>query len=252
MIQGFSHSTDALINSTVNCASHRVNMRTNIELLYHSSPKICNFCKLCGSDSFSYLSLLGIQTNVFDVLLLFDGSSYLGSSHFRQSLLFAKAVLLNYNISREQTNVAAAVYASNVTISFNFTNFYSYSDVAAAIDQIPFLDDTPLNIEKALRVAKTNIFPTGRLNVPNVLVVFVSFSLSGNFAVISQALRDDGVKIIVIGIGSSFDTPQLEGVASTSDNVITTGYQHMDTVHGAVGGAVCQGKVVSNTNKILN
>ena len=189
-------------------------------------------------------SPLAIPTNVFDVLLLFDGSSYIGLNHFQQTLLFAKAVLLNYNISKDQTNVAAAVYAGNVTISFNFTEHLSYPAVSAGIDQIPFLDETALNIENALNVANTTIFPKGRPNVPDVLVAFVSFSLSGNFAAISQALRDDGVEIIVIGIGSSFNIPQLEEVASTptEDYVVTTSYQHMDTMDGAIAGAVCQGK----------
>ena len=186
---------------------------------------------------------LGIPTDRFDVLLLFDGSSYLGWNHFQQTLLFSKAVLLNYNISQQQTNVAAAVYANNVTVGFNFTKHYSYSAVATAIDKIPFLDETPLNIENALTVARKEIFPSGRPNVPNVLVVFVSFSLSGNFAAVSQTLRNDGVKIIVVAIGSSFNIPQLQEVASTptSDYLVTASYQHMDTVENAVGGAVCQG-----------
>ena len=79
--------------------------------------------------------------------------------------------------------------------------------------------------------------------MPNVLVVFVSFSLSGNFAAVSQTLRNDGVKIIVVAIGSSFNIPQLQEVASTptSDYLVTASYQHMDTVENAVGGAVCQG-----------
>lgn len=193
---------------------------------------------------FLYFSALAILTNVFDVALLFDGSSYLGSDHFHQTLLFAKAILLNYNISQGQTNVAAAVYANNITIRFNFTEHFSYPDVAAAIDEIPFLDEAPLNVENALNVVRTKIFPNGRPNVPDVLVIFVSFALSGNFAAISQAIRDDGVKIIVVGVGSSFDIPQLGGIASTpsSDYVVTASYQHMDTMEGVVSGAVCQGK----------
>ena len=212
-------------------------------------------CFLIFTNYFLYLfSLLAVPTNVFDVLLLFDGSSYIGLNHFHQTLLFAKAVLLNYNISKDQSNVAAAVFAGNVTISFNFTEHFSYPSVAAAIDEIPFLDERELNIENALKVANTSIFPKGRPSVPNVLVIFVSFSFSGNFAVISQALRNEGVKIIVIGIGSSFNIPQLEEVASTpsEDYVVTTSYQHMDTMDGVVAGAVCQGKRPRVHNRTTN
>lgn len=187
--------------------------------------------------------LLEIVTNAFDVAFLFDGSSYLGSDHFHQTQFFAKTLLSSYNISQEQTNVAAAVYASNVSIGFNFTEHYSLSAVAAAIENLPFLDETPLNAENVLRVAGEQIFATGRENVPDVLVIFVSFTLSGNFVGISQALRDKGIKIIVVGVGSGFDVEQLEVIANAPklDHVITISYQDMDTMEGSVSGAVSQG-----------
>ena len=198
------------------------------------------------SKDVSYSFLVGISADFFDVLLLFDGSSYLGSSHFYQTLLFAKAFLSNYNISKRETNVAAAVYANNTTVGFNFTQHFSYEAVAAAVERIPFLDETPLNLGNALNIARQEIFPAGRPNVPDVLVIFVSSSLSNGFAAISQTLRDEGVKIIVIATGSNFNIPQLEQVASTpaSHYLVTTSYQHMETMENSVRGAVSQGEFV--------
>ena len=198
------------------------------------------------SKDVSFSFLLEISADFFDVLLLFDGSSYLGSSRFYHTLLFAKAILSNYNISKRETNVAAAVYANNTTVGFNFTQHFSHEAVAAAIERIPFLDETPLNLGNALNITRQEIFPTGRPNVPDVLVIFVSFSLSQGFAVISQTLRDEGVKIIVIAIDSNFNIPQLEQVASTpaSHYLVTTSYQHMDTMENSVSGAVSQGEFV--------
>ena len=194
----------------------------------------------------SYSFFVGIPADIFDVLLLFDGSSNLGSSHFYQTRLFAKAFLSNYNISKRETNVATAVYANNTSVGFNFTQHFSYEAVAAAIERIPFLDETPLNLGNALNIARQEIFPTGRPNVPDVLVIFVSFSLSNGFASISQTLRDEGVKIIVIAIDSNFNIPQLEQVASTpaSHYLVTTSYHHMDTMENSVSGAVSQGEFV--------
>lgn len=194
----------------------------------------------------SYSFLVGVPADIFDLLLLFDGSSYLGSNHFYQTLLFARAFLSDYNISKGETNVAAAVYANNTTVGFNFTQHFSYEAVAAAIERIPFLDETPLNLGNVLNIARQEIFPFGRPNVPDVLVIFVSFSLSHGFAAISQTLRDEGVKIIVIAIGSNVNTPQLQQVASTpaSHYLVTTSYQHTDTMENSVSGAVSQGEIV--------
>ena len=179
------------------------------------------------------------MTDLFDIAFLFDGSSYLGSDHFHQTLLLAKTLLSKYNISEDQTNVAAAVYASTLNIGFNFTEHYSFSEVAAAIDDLPFLDGTPLIIDSALRLAGEQIFTTDRENVPDVLVIFVSSTLSGNFTRISQSLREEGIKIIVVGIGSSFELDQLESIG---DHVITISYQDLDVMEGGVGGAVSEGK----------
>lgn len=189
-------------------------------------------------------SLSVLATDIFDLAFLFDGSTYLGYDHFRQTLQFAKTLLSDYNISQEQTNVAAAVYASSVAIEFNFTEHYSYSTVAAAIENLPFLNETTSHIENALHVVGEQTFKTGRENVPDVLVVFVSYTLSGNFTEISQALRNKGIKIIVVGVGDGYDIEQLEEIASApkDDHVITIGNQHMDVMEGGVSGAVSQGK----------
>ena len=149
-------------------------------------------------------------------------------------------MLSKYNISQEQTNVAAAVYASTASIGFNFTQHYSFSEVAAAIGNLPFLDETPLNIDNALRVAGEQIFTTDRDNIPDVLVIFVSSTLSGNLTGISQGLREEGIKIIVVGVGNRFDIEQLESI---SDHVIIISYQDLDVMEGAVGGAVGEGKL---------
>lgn len=135
--------------------------------------------------------------------------------------------------------MAAAVYASTASIGFNFTEHYSFADVAVAIGNLPFLDETPLNIDNALRLAE-QIFTTDRENIPDVLVIFVGSTLSGNFTEISQSLREEGIKIIVVGVGSSFKLDQLESIGN---HVITISYQDLDVREGGVGGAVSEGKL---------
>lgn len=163
----------------------------------------------------------------------------MGPDYFHQTLLLVKTLLSKYNISQDQTNVAAAVYASTVSLGFNFTEHYSSSEVATDIDNLPYLGETPLNIDIALNVATEQIFTTDRENIPDVLVIFVSATLSGNFTAISKTLREEGIKIIVVGVGSSFDIEQLESIG---DHVITISYQDLDVMEEGVGGAVSEGK----------
>lgn len=184
------------------------------------------------------------MSNVFDVVFLCDGSSYITFSVFQRTLLFAKTVLSSYNISQEQTNVAGAVYARDVIVSFNFTQHYSFSAVSTAIDGIPYLNQSSLNISAALETVNNTIFTTGRGNVPRVLVVFVSGMLSGDFTKISQDLRDEGVIIIAIGVGSGYSVDQLNSLASqpSAVYVLTVSFvEHIDTMEGVCGGAIAGG-----------
>lgn len=139
--------------------------------------------------------------------------------------------------------MAAAVYASDVVVSFNFTEHYSFPTVSTAIDGIPHLNQISLNISSALETVNNTIFTTGRENVRRVLVVFVSEMLSGNFTKISQDLRDEGVVIIAVGVGSRFRVGQLKAIASepTAGHVFTTSFVHIDTVEGVIGGAIAEG-----------
>ena len=139
--------------------------------------------------------------------------------------------------------MAATVYASTVTISFKFNEHYYLSSVSTAIDSIPFLSERFLNISAALEIVGNAIFTSDRNNTPGVLVVFVSNILSGNFTEISQGLRDKGITIIVIGLGSGFYLNQLKVIASKpeSDYVFTVLLERIGILEGAIAGAVSQG-----------
>ena len=184
------------------------------------------------------------MNNAFDVVFLCDGSSYITYSVFKRTLVLAKSILSSFNISKEQTNVAAVVYASDVIVSFNLTQHYTFSAVSTAIDGIPYLNQTPLNISAALETVNDTIFTAGRGNVPRVCVVFVSGMLSDDFTQISQSLRDQGIVIIVIGVGSGYSLDQLNSIASQPSAAYVFGISivlHMDTMEEVLAGAIAGG-----------
>ena len=172
-----------------------------------------------------------------------DGSSSLGIARFLQTLSLAKDVLSPYNISRENTNVAAAVYAYNTTIHFNLTQYFSYAAVSSAIDLIPYLDQLPANLSLAMETVNRTIISSSRENVTVVIVVFVTTALSGNCPV-CQTLRDQGVKIITVGIGEDVVDSQLVSIATNpaEDFVVVFPFLHIPTMSGVVSGAIAQGK----------
>lgn len=149
----------------------------------------------------------------------------------------------NSNIQSQDQSFLSAAKTTSAVIGFNFTEHYDDSTVTAAIENLPFINETTASIENALRLARRQIFETGRENVPDVLVVFVGHLLIGDFTEVSKDLRDKGIKIVVVGIGDGYDINQLDVVASEpkDDNVITIRDAHMDVMEGGVSGAVSQG-----------
>lgn len=194
----------------------------------------------------NFLSLSAILSNAFDVVFLCDGSSYITYSVFKRTLLLAKSILSSYNISKEQTNVAAVVYASDVIVSFNLTQHYTFSAISTAIDGIPYLNQTSLNISAALATVNDTIFTTDRRNVLRVCVVFVSGKLSGDFTQISQGLRDQGIIIIAIGVGSGYSLDQLNSLASQPSATYVIDISlvlHIDTMEEVIAGAIAGGNL---------
>ena len=176
------------------------------------------------------------------MVILFDGSSFITAEEFRRTQLFARTVVTPFNISQDETNVAAAVYARDVVISFNFTQHYSLSAVSNALDNVSSLNQPSLNISAALRLINSTLLTSSRENVKDILVVLVSEVLAGNFTAVSQYLRDQGVVVIPIGVGINFSVNQLEDLATKPSLVLTTSFQHIDTVEGIIGGTIAQGK----------
>ena len=190
---------------------------------------------------------------MFDLAILFDGSTFITREGFGRTQLFAKTVLSFFNISQDQSNVACAVYARDVRVSFNFTDNYSLSAVSTAIDNIAYLNQPLLNITAAQKVVSNTLFANGRQNVTRIVLVFVSDILSGNLTEITQDLHQQGIIVITIGVGFKFLKSQLEILANKPSLVLTTTLQHIDTVEGITGGQIAQGKRPSpganNTSK---
>ena len=176
-----------------------------------------------------------------DIAILFDGSSYITHQQFRRTQLFATTLLASFNISQEQTNVGAAVYARDVIISFGFTEHFNLTAVSEAIDNVSYLNQSSLNMSAALETVNKSLLAHGRENVTRILLVFASEMISGNFATISQELRSEGAIIIPIGVGNS-NVNQLRAIASKPSVLLTTSFQHLDTMEGVVTGTIAEGK----------
>ena len=98
-----------------------------------------------------------------------------------------------------------------------FDQHYTRSEVIAAIDGINY-PGGGTRIGKALLKTKEVLFDkSARSGVPNIACVLTDGKSQDNIGAPAQKLRDSGVTVISVGIGTQYDREQLKEMATDPD-----------------------------------
>ena len=107
------------------------------------------------------------------------------------------------------------------------------------------LTSRPFNSGESLTALVTTWFRnSGRSGVPQVLLVMTSSKSKDNIKSPAQTLRNRGVRIQSVGVGSAFDTEELKELSTQpySDNVLgVTNYVLLDSVTPVLTKRLCRG-----------
>ena len=135
---------------------------------------------------------------------------------------------------------------------FNFEEYYTNGDINAAIDSMEYVKGAT-NTDKALRLARNKLFlekPLGsaRPLIPKFLVVMTD-GISKNTTITAmeaKSLKDNGVHIIVVGVGLNLARKELINIASSPQDVITaTSFRALKKIVAVAKEKVCGGKLQS-------
>lgn len=182
-----------------------------------------------------------------DLGFVIDGArsiEVLGKGNFKQLLDFVKNVSLGFHISPEETRVGAITYGTEPVLAIPFNKYTSPKDLSLAIESISY-PGTITMTGKALALANQKLFDKGsRINVPKVLVVLTAGTSRDDVQLPSQALHKAGVTVISVGLGSVFNTGQLNNVASmpTARHVIKTKFNQLPNKVNELQDKICQAK----------
>ncbi|XP_028390636.1 matrilin-2-like, partial [Dendronephthya gigantea] len=124
-----------------------------------------------------------------------------------------------FKISPNETRVSVITYATWPTLHFRFSRiFKTRQDLYLAIDNIPY-SGGGTNTARALTKAYIDMFDTrngARISgIKRILIVFTDGKSSGNVYYPSQQLKNMGVVIFSIGVGSGIDVLELKTMASS-------------------------------------
>ena len=185
-----------------------------------------------------------------DIGFAIDASLSVRASGFRKSKDFIKLVLQRFKISEIGIHVGLIRFSTTVKMIFNFEEYYTIGEINAAIDSMKYVKGATYT-DRALRLARNKLFlekPLGsaRPLIPKFLVVMTD-GISKNIritALEAKALKDNGVHIIVVGVGRNLARKELINMASSPQDVITaSSFRTLKKIVAVAKEKVCGGKL---------
>ena len=171
---------------------------------------------------FYFIRISVCQTSV-DLVFLLDGSGSVGKSNFEKVRVFVKKVVDFFNIGETGTHVAVVTYESSTHLEFKLDKFVTKSDLRKAIDRVDY-NGLLTYTGEALEFVKKYVFTESAgmradIGIPKVLVLLTDGHSNGR-EVFNPAneLRNAGVSIFSIGVGSSVSEKELKDIASDPDD----------------------------------
>ncbi|KTG32498.1 hypothetical protein cypCar_00018712 [Cyprinus carpio] len=159
------------------------------------------------------------KNKVADIMFLIDGSSSIYSLDFTSMKTFITKVVNGTVIGKDHVHIGVVQFSDNPQQQFPLNRFYNKDEVEEAINSIKQLTGNTYT-GKALSFISKYFDKSngGRPDVPQFLVVITDGEAHDAVAAPAKAIRDKGVTIFSIGVGS-VNTTQLWEISGTRDKV---------------------------------
>ena len=155
-----------------------------------------------------------------DLGFILDSSGSISKIEHDEEKDFLKQIASHFKISVNGSHEAVISFSANAELVIKLNEHKDQASFEAAVDRIP-LTRGYTRIDKALRVAKDELFAESngaRKSVSKSLVILTDGSQTPvdgaeDPGEIADELRDEGVNIVVVGIGTQTDPIELDHLA---------------------------------------
>lgn len=124
---------------------------------------------------------------------------------------------------------------------FGFTQYSSISEIDSAVGSVTLMSGG-CAAGAALSQCKSSLFEGDAGGKARVLIVLIAGSSTDDVSSAASSLKTAGVKIIAVGMGSSFVQSQLTSMAFSSSYVLTAAsYGGLADITGSITSLISQG-----------
>ncbi|KAK3587075.1 hypothetical protein CHS0354_014947 [Potamilus streckersoni] len=177
-----------------------------------------------------------------DTVFLVDSSLSEGKDNFNKQLDFIKEFVKSVYIGPTFVRVSVITFSSNARVEFKLTTYLENNTLLDAIDQIQY-DPGVTNTGSALRAAREELLQGNRRNVKKRVIILTD-GMSSNrndMKIQAKLLKDAGVHIVVIGIGSEVLHEELLEMASDYSDVFTVStFDGLNSIQRKIGIYLCE------------
>ena len=137
---------------------------------------------------------------------------------------FVIQLIRRLSVARDNVRVASVSYSNEARLNFPLNRYYTVPDLVRAIEKIEYLDNQTHTAD-ALHVMRTQAFDPShrgargdRPDVPNIgiLITDGASNVEGHRTIPSaNRAKDDGIRLLVIGVTNRINERELKGISST-------------------------------------
>lgn len=160
--------------------------------------------------------------NVANIGFIVDSSGSLRREYGKEKE-FVKQLAESFEISEAGSRAGVVTFSYHAKLSIAMNQHTSVKDFNKAVDEEPLMGYTT-RIDKALQLAKEQLMVGARSDAPRIVFLLTDGSQTASAdavdpAIVAKQLRDDGIQLIVIGIGKKTKVAELQAIAGNNANV---------------------------------
>ncbi|XP_028651614.1 von Willebrand factor A domain-containing protein 2 [Erpetoichthys calabaricus] len=202
--------------------------------LFNKLPELGS--KICSVDS------QGCLGQPLDLVFGLDASAGVGKDNFVRLRDFVKSTSVQFDINRDVTQIGLVTYSSHPHTVFALDTYESGSSVLQAISQVTYLGGS-VSTGSALLHIHDDVMTVQKGARPGVnkVVVVITDGAGGEDAVVpAQKIRNNGIGLIVIGIGDAQKDTLVKIAGSEKYLIPVPSYEDLKYFEDLIVQKVCE------------
>ncbi|XP_052673852.1 uncharacterized protein LOC128155962 isoform X3 [Crassostrea angulata] len=177
-----------------------------------------------------------------DIMILLDGSDSIQERDWYKMKEFVQLLIDNFDIARDAIHLGMVVYSSRIGDHIGLNSFKDKNMLKLLAGALNHPKDST-NTAKGIEYVREKFRMDGRPGVPKIAIVITDGSSDNprNTKLQANAAKNEGIKVLAVGVGGHMFKDELRSIASKPSKVFTSPtFGTLITLVSEIRNMVCQ------------